>query len=298
MTMSDSSSDEKKKKVLVISGGGVYGAIPCCFLNTTHPKDFQKISVVGGTSVGGMVALHLSLYGNPQMANDEFFQNVGSFFQRGIRNRIDPFSPKYESDGVERKLKEMLVGTVADCKMRFVVPCLNFKTVEPVVFHNFDESYSHMELWKIARATSAAPTYFPPFSENILVDGGILENLPIMTTASVICKYWNARPSDLDVFAIGTGRMMPDGRKTLDAVSRYSKLDWARTLMPILTTKGNEMMSRLWGENMGFNSFTLFNPVAVSGNGIDGISEIDTIREKCEIYLGDFTQKWKRFLED
>jgi len=62
-----------------------------------------------------------------------------------------------------------------------------------------------MKTWKIARSTSAAPMFYPPFSENILIDGGILENIPIITTASMICKYCGKKPSDLDVFVIGTG---------------------------------------------------------------------------------------------
>jgi hypothetical protein len=31
-----------------------------------------------------------------------------------------------------------------------------------------------MKIWKIARSTSSAPMFYPPFSENILIDGGIL----------------------------------------------------------------------------------------------------------------------------
>jgi hypothetical protein len=38
-----------------------------------------------------------------------------------------------------------------------------------------------------------------------LIDGGILENIPVITTAAMICKYLNKKPSDLDVFVIGTG---------------------------------------------------------------------------------------------
>ena len=96
-----------------------------------------------------------------------------------------------------------------------------------------------MKTWKIARATSAAPMFYPPYSENILIDGGILENIPIITTASMVCKYYNMKPADLDVFAIGTGQTDKNLRRTKDEVSNYSKLDWAKNLLPIIITTGN-----------------------------------------------------------
>jgi hypothetical protein len=46
--------------------------------------------------------------------------------------------------------------------------------------------------------------------------------------------------------------------------------------MSIILTDGNEMMSQLWGENMGFNSFKMFNPVVVDGD-IDNIEKINLI---------------------
>jgi len=66
-------------------------------------------------------------------------------------------------------------------------------------------------------------------------------------------------------------------------------LDWAKNLLPILITNGNEMMSELWGENMGFNYFKMFNPVIINGI-MDNIDEINQIEEKCEIYRGQFVK--------
>lgn len=51
------------------------------------------------------------------------------------------------------------------------------------------------------------------------------------------------------------------------------------------------MMSELWGENMGFNYFRMFNPVVINGI-MDNIDEIEQIEERCEIYRGQFIKAW------
>ena len=285
----------KKIKVVVIAGGGVYGIIPCNFLRTLCPKSLEKIDVIGGTSVGGILALHLSSHGDTVKLYDDFKNNVSNFFVRKLDNLINPFSSKYNVDSLEQSLKKILTLKVSQCQKSFVVPSFSLRSVSPVIFHNFDESYHHMKIWKIARSTSAAPMFYPPFSENILIDGGILQNLPIITTASMICKYLNKKPSDLDILAIGTGQTDKNMTRTRKEVSHYSKLDWAKNLLPILITTGNEMMSELWGENMGFNYFKMFNPVIINGI-MDNIDEINQIEQRCEIYRGQFLKVWQEFI--
>ena len=286
----------KKIKVLVIAGGGVYGIIPCSFLNLLSNEQISKVDVFGGTSAGGILSLHLALNKDTNQLYRDFKGNVKNFFIRNIFNIINPFSPKYDEKGIESSLKKILPQKVSSCQRKFVVPSFNFKNISPIIFHNFQNYYSHMELWKIARATSAAPTFFVPYSQNILIDGGILQNLPIITTASIICKFLNKKPSDLDVFAIGTGYVDKDMKKTLNQVKKFSKIQWAKYLMSIILTDGNEMMSKLWGENMGFNSFRMFNPVVIDGK-MDNIDNINLIEEKCEIYYGQFLQQWEKFIE-
>lgn len=287
--------DKKYIKVLVIAGGGVYGMIPCTFLKSVG--SVSGVDIFGGTSVGGILALHLAKYGNARRMYDEFKSNVRTIFTKTFAGKLNPFSSKYTADGVESALQHIFDGTVSTCKGKFVVPSLNFKNVKPLIFHNFNGEYDHMELWKIARATSAAPMYFPPFSENILIDGGILENLPVITTAAMACKYMGILPRDMDVLAVGTGMVDQDTSKTNDQVSHYSKIDWAKNLMPILTTGGNEMMSELWGGHMGFHSFEYFNPVAIDGI-MDNVAKVDSIEDKCEIYKGKFIGVWNKFIGD
>ncbi len=290
-------SSGRRIKMLVVAGGGVRGMIPCTLLAATSPEDIAKIDVFGGTSVGGVIALHLAMHGDGEAARSAFREHVEDIFSRSLVNFVWPWSPKYSGDSADAAFQDIFGCRVSDVPGKFVVPSLNFKEVRPVIFQNFDSSYSHFEVWKIARATTAAPMYFPPFSENILVDGGILENLPVITTASMACKHLGLIPAQIDVFALGTGRYDEDLSRTLSAVSSYSKLDWAKDLMPVLTTGGNQMMSRLWGENMGFHSFRMFDPITVDG-AMDDVTMVPSIEEKCELYTGRFLKEWKEFLHE
>jgi patatin-like phospholipase/acyl hydrolase len=87
--------NNKKIKIVVIAGGGVYGIIPCNFLRVLCPKSLEKIDVIGGTSVGGILSLHLSAYEDTVKLYDDFKNNVSNFFVRRLNNIINPFSPKY-----------------------------------------------------------------------------------------------------------------------------------------------------------------------------------------------------------
>lgn len=154
-----------------------------------------------------------------------------------------------------------------------------------------------MDLWKIARATSAAPLYFPPYSENILIDGGILENIPIITTATMIKRYLNISHTELDVFVIGTGKKDIDMSKTIKQVNKYTHLDWAKKLLPIITTGGNEMMSNFWGQYIGFHSFNMFNPIIIDGKMDDAeVIKSGRLEDKCDIYLSKFKKEWNKFI--
>ena len=282
-------------KALIISGGGVYGIIPCRLMACVDSSSLSRIDVFGGTSVGGILSLHLAKYGDPERMYSDFKGNVDRFFSTTSLNKMNPFTPKYTAEGIESALQAILPGKVSECKSKFVVPSFSMKRMSPVIFHNFTAQFAHMDLWKIARATSAAPLIFPPFSENIFLDGGILEKMPVITTAAMAFQSAGIKASDIDVLAIGTGTVDHDLTRTREEVASYTKLGWAKSLMPILTTGGNELMSDFWARNMGFRSFTHFNPIIIKGV-MDDVSQIGTIEEMCELHLGDFLEKWNAFI--
>lgn len=292
-------NQSKKIKILVISGGGIYGLIPCYFLKEINKDDLNKVDVIAGTSVGGILALYLSSKQNPSNLFFNFKNSIPKIFKTSIWRKINPFLPKYSGENMDEVLQGLLPDKVASCKKTFVIPCLGLKDEIPIVFHNFDETYNHIDMWKIARATSAAPLYFPPFSENVLIDGGVLENIPIITASAIICKYLNKKISDIDIFVLGTGNLDINKKKTKKEVESYSVFEWANCLMPILATKGNEMMSKFWGNHLGFNSFQMFNPVTIDGK-IDNINSIVSgqLEDKCELYLGEFKKQWKNFIDN
>ena len=176
----------RRLKVLVISGGGVFGMIPCHFLSIAGDSDPAKLDVIAGTSAGGILALCYASGRGTRETRKLFREAVPAIFKKSWLRRLLPGRSLYSSSGIESFLRQALPGKVRDCPRRFIVPSLNFRRKAPVIFHNFDGSYLDYELWKIGRSTSAAPIFFEPFSENILIDGGIIESASCIRCCSGI----------------------------------------------------------------------------------------------------------------
>lgn len=115
------------QKVLIISGGGIYGLIPTYFLSEISPTDLNKIDVIAGTSVGGILALYLITHENPSSLYDDFVQASPQIFHRSILRVLNPFASRYSSKNIEKILKNMIPGKVAETHRKFVIPTFGFK---------------------------------------------------------------------------------------------------------------------------------------------------------------------------
>lgn len=109
---------------------------------------------------------------------------------------------KYSPDGIERAAKEIFGSrTMADCKIPTMCVSYSLPKGKPRIFKSWQDGDELLR--DVARATSAAPTYFPPTQEG-LVDGGICANNPSMC-AYIAAKLLWPLETKFDLLSIGTG---------------------------------------------------------------------------------------------
>src|SRR5690606_6757446 len=157
----------------------------------------QYFDMIAGTSTGGIIALGLGL-GIPTAEIKGFYHDDGRKIfpplPGGWIGRVRRFlrslnGPKLVHEELEEALKRRFTDhLLGDSMTRLVIPAFMMPKTEIAVFktdHHRDFRNDHATpMWKVARATSAAPTYLKGLeheeSGRIFIDGGVWANNPIM----------------------------------------------------------------------------------------------------------------------
>lgn len=229
----------KKFKILSIDGGGIKGVFPALFLTLLEDelrnrsdgknKIYQHFDLITGTSTGGIIAIALSL-GIPakeiyQLYLDNAEKIFGSkkpFFIGQIRNSAH--ERKFLENLVREKFKVANNGIeprLADCKTDVCIPIYDLIQGNPSVlktkYHPAFERDYHIPAYQAAMATSAAPTYFDPYTTEYVdlngtkkdfvnkVDGGIMANNPTLVAFLEAVKVFKIEISQLEILSLGTG---------------------------------------------------------------------------------------------
>jgi predicted acylesterase/phospholipase RssA len=119
------------------------------------------------------------------------------------------------------------------------------------------------QLSTIARATSAAPTYFPPqrlaspdgSPDYALVDGGVFANNPAM--AAWVDSHEGARP-DQDVFVVSLGTGSVDDPITESQGRRWGKVSWAQPVIGVLMDGGTDTVEYELGSLLNRDQYYRF----------------------------------------
>jgi predicted acylesterase/phospholipase RssA len=203
-------------QILALSGGGYRGLFTARLL-----ADFEqhlgaplatRFDLLAGTSIGGILALALSLEIPAEQLVTLFEQHGDEIFQR----RFSFFGicrAPYSQDGLSELLgKDALFGkkTLQDCKHPVLVSAINYTTGKPVLFKtphhpNFSRDWRH-RLVDVALATSAAPGFFPRhvFGNCQYVDGGLFANAPGLLAVHEAQHFFGQSREALRIVAIGT----------------------------------------------------------------------------------------------
>jgi patatin-like phospholipase/acyl hydrolase len=225
--------------------------------------------------------------------------------------------------------------SLSDNDLKTIITTMDFTLSQPRIFDNINiKPEQDISLADLGLFTSAAPTYFNahnypwkmmdydvdnvPINEKILVmaarqheiiahnkdfnrnsiifDGGVLENIPVVSTYTTLKNELGVNPEDIDMFVIGTGNFTDFCNYDANDVNNWSIADIALKLIIPYVTCSNEQMSVFWGSQMGFNSFTYFNPINVRGD-MDDASILPGLKIKCERYKEQFLKEINKFLE-
>ena len=239
-------------RALSIDGGGIRGVIPARFLaeleRTAGRPVSQLFDVIAGTSTGGIIALGLATPGTDgrpkwtAAAAAEIYATRGReifprFSLAELRARRDrraarPIvqlvgavalprrygNARYYSEGLETVLHDTFEDSrLSEALVEVIVTSYDWKAGRAVVFNSREaREGGHDPLMRdVARATTAAPTYFAPLrlvlddgEELVLIDGGLAANNPVGLAyyEMLIREQRERRDLDIRIVSLGTGR--------------------------------------------------------------------------------------------
>ncbi|XP_064478597.1 85/88 kDa calcium-independent phospholipase A2-like isoform X2 [Ornithodoros turicata] len=194
-------------RVLCLDGGGIRGLIIIRELISLEMvlgcPIMECFDWVAGTSTGGVLALLLACGKTPRRCLQLYF---------GLKDKVFIGSRPHDADSLERFLqremgentvmtdithpKLIVTGVMADRHPAALHLFRNYDSPKTIL--GWEENNSEFPapapphpceqlVWRAARASGAAPTYFRPFGR--FLDGGLISNNPTLDTMTEIIEY-------------------------------------------------------------------------------------------------------------
>jgi uncharacterized protein len=268
---SNNVSVNRPKRLLAIDGGGLAGLIPAealiemerqlDLLTGTPAPLSERFDLIAGTSTGSILAAGLALGLKAATLRDFYLQFGHEIFSKSwwpVR-----LWHTYPAGPLEKHLREVLGAdtTLGSDRLRtqILIVAKNATLGNDWFFTNnpkskFFTNNSSIPLWQIVRASSAAPTYFPPHTiaipdgtgakqEYEFIDGGVSSyNNPALQVflEATIPQYGYGWPMGVDqvlLMSLGTGFnsvMIESGR-----AAAYNVLDWAKYVIKEMMNEAN-----------------------------------------------------------
>jgi len=232
-------------RVLSIDGGGIRGLIPALVLAEIEKRSdrriFELFDLIAGTSTGGILACALCAP-DPLPAEQlvGLYEDEGpAIFDRSVWQRIRSadglLDEKYGAGALDRALERFLSDKrLAEARPDLLVPAYNMGDPGPYFFKSRkarDEG-EDFPLSQVARATSAAPTYFEPYelTGEALVDGGVFAANPAMCAFAEVMRF---QPS-ADVFLLSLGTGQRTRKRSFGQIRNWGLIEWAKPILDVV----------------------------------------------------------------
>lgn len=264
-------------RILSIDGGGIRGIVPAAVLARLEKK-LQKASgnpkarladyfdFMAGTSTGGIITCGLltPLRKNskrPRYTAEDlmnlYMENGGDIFHVPLLHKLTSvggvIEEKYPSTGLIKALKKYFGNVQLSQLLR---PCL-------VTAYNVEERYGHFftqhdaavrkgydfYVRDVARATSAAPTYFEcsrvtsmTNKDYPLIDGGVFVNNPALCAYAESRQVFGSKKNvlaskNMIILSLGTGTTSES--YPFEKVKNWGTAQWVKPLISIMMSGVN-----------------------------------------------------------
>ncbi len=246
-------------RVLSLDGGGIRGVITAVFLTELTKRTGKPITTlfdhIAGTSTGSILAALLTAPDpadptKPRYSADEVLDGYltvakGIFALKGLREHVHAanlFVPKYHNEAFNEVLSTAIGDSyISDSILDLTIPAYSLTERDAHLFSSRDAKIhpSHdYKLWEVARASSAAPTYFEPhFITNrtgdksfALIDGGVVANNPGMCAFADVERHGESQ--DIVMVSVGTGTAKKEF--AWPGVQHWGVAQWARPILSLL----------------------------------------------------------------
>lgn len=273
----------KMKFLLSIDGGGVKNLMSAHILYVIK-RHFQVplyevFDMVGGTSSGGITALGLSCLSIEDILS-LYSSKVHKVFVKNYLWSLGLTHSKYNGKKLENFLKETFSNiTLADLKIPTIISSYDMMSSSPFFMTNIDKETKNIFAWQAARATSAAPVYFPSFellyNEKIynLIDGGVFINNPGIIIYEYAKTLWPNEP--ICLLSIGTGEKTI--KITYEESKNWGAFEWIGPLLSAMFDGQNDLVDLLLmryanDKNNKFIYFRINDKLTEASNSMDEIS--------------------------
>ena len=234
------------RKLLALDGGGIRGTITLEILAKLESSLQEKLQAgpgfvladyfdyVAGTSTGAIIATCLSLGMRVADVRQFYLESGPAMFDKA--SLLKRFRTKYNDTQLAQKLRAVIGQQTGESDAKLGSQAL--KTYLLLILRNattdsawplsnnprakYNDITRHncnleLPLWQLVRASTAAPTYFPPEvvsvggEEYVFVDGGVtMYNNPafqlfLMATLKPYRLEWPTGPEQLLLVSVGTG---------------------------------------------------------------------------------------------
>lgn len=263
------------KKILSLDGGGIRGALTLGYLKkiedilrAKHPDkpDFRMsdyFDLIGGTSTGAIIASLLSLGKTVDEITGLYMDLGGKIFGQKRDwwkpwETLEWLKANYDYKGIAEGLKNALGPdtTIGSDKIKtglcIVAKRADTNSIWPVINHPRAKYYDSPSsknkdflLWKVVRASTAAPTYFAPQLMDVkegqsaaFIDGGLsMANNPALTllmaaTLRGFPFHWPMGANNLLLVSVGTGSL--EFKKQVGEIDEATMLTWAGSIPDML----------------------------------------------------------------